>query len=629
MAEKLFASFPPVSTQEWEDVIKRDLKGAVYEKKLIWHSPEGFNVLPYYRAEDLTDLPYLDSEPGQFPFLRGNSARQSWLIRQNICAFKEKEWSAANQKAREALRGGATSLGFYINGETAFSPELIAILLQDIDLWKTEINFTNCGSSTPGLIKAFIKYAEGQGYDTKRLSASFDFDPLRKLNATARFDTPHPELAVREVYDAARDCPLLRCIGVSGLTLQNAGAGIVQELACSLAMAAEYMDMLTRGNDTDLNRAAKAIKFNLGVGSNYFMEIAKFRAGRVLWASICKTWGVTDPEAQKMMVHAVTSERNQTVYDRYVNMLRGTTETMSAALGGVHSIEITPFDKALDRSTAFGDRMARNTQIILKEEAYFDRVSDPAGGSYYVEKLTASIAKAAWESFREIEKEKGYIHAFMQNKIQEAIENSAHTTAKNLSTRRQVLVGTNQYPDFKEKADPEYKASLSAAPNQETDTAPEGPRPLRPVRFALPFEKLRSAVEQSGKTPKAFMLTFGNLSMCRARSQFASNFFAVAGIEIIDNNCFANLEEGVKAALLSKADICVACSSDEEYAEALPQIAKLIARDKTDDIRPLLIVAGEPPCKQELIEQGITRFISIRSNVLETLSQYLKALGIF
>jgi methylmalonyl-CoA mutase len=352
------------------------------------------------------------------------------------------------------------------------------------------------------------------------------------------------------------------------------------------------------------------------------MEIAKFRAARMLWAYTVKAYEGTTECAQKMYIHAKTSAWLQTIYDPYVNMLRGTTESMSATIAGVDSLEVLPFDKAFEQPTEFSNRIAHNVQIILKEESYFDKVADPAAGSYYVEKLTSLIADEAWKLFKIIEEKGGYVEAFKSGFIQEQINASAQKHNTNIETRREIILGTNQYPNFNESLSPELRENIGKYCTCDCNVENRIAEPVKIYRAAEAFETMRMKTENSGKQPKAFMLTFGNLAMCRARAQFSSNFFACAGIKVIDNNRFADIEEGTKAALESNAEIVVACSSDEEYAEAVPQIAKLLAN------RCILVVAGAPACENELREKGITHFISVRNNVLETLKQYQKELEI-
>ena len=343
--------------------------------------------------------------------------------------------------------------------------------------------------------------------------------------------------------------------------------------------------------------------------------MAKFRAARMLWANIVNGYKPECHCSEKMFTHAVTSSWNQTVYDPYVNMLRGTTEAMSATIAGVHSLEVLPFNHSYEAGDEFSKRIARNVELLLKHESHFDQVVDPAGGSYYIENLTQSIAEEAWKLFLEIEDKGGYTAAYEAGFVAEKVKASAALKDKNIATRRQVLLGANQYPNFTEVAG---ESLCSCAVNR---VEGEG-NVLVPYRGAMAFEAMRLGVDRSGKEPKAFMLTCGNLAMARARAQFSWNFFACAGIKVQDNTFFKSVEEGVQAALAAAADIVVVCASDDDYAEVAPKVKELL------DGKAILVVAGAPACTPELEAQGITNFINVKSNVLETLKFYLKEMGI-
>lgn len=616
MAEKLFAEFPPVSTKEWEEVITKDLKGADYQKKLIWKTGEGFDVRPYYRAEDLEGIKHLGTLPGEFPFVRGTKEDNNWLVRQDFCVCEG--YDKANAHALDALNKGANSIGFRLTGE--ISDAEMATLLNGIELTAAEINFTYLCTEAPKTIKSFIAYVESKGYNKDEIRASFDFDPLRTLNTKGYFCCDNVFEIAAECVRLVADYKRIRVIGVRPYTFNDAGASITQELGFGLAMGVEYMDRLT---DLGLSaeEVAKRIKFNFAVSSNYFMEIAKFRAARMLWANIVKDYGVECGCALKMKIHAITSAWNQTIYDAYVNMLRDTTEAMSAALAGVDSLEVLPFDHAFAKPGEFGNRIARNVQNLLKEESHFDKVIDPAAGSYYIENLTASIANVAWDIFKKTIEMGGYVEAFKAGHVQSEIKATSAALDKKFETRRQTILGTNQYPNFLEKASDEITLEMVKRGAVKPEIKKEQiAQPLEAYRAAQPFEELRFSTDRSGKQPMAFMLTFGNLAMCRARAQFSCNFFAVAGFKVVDNNRFASIEEGVAAAIEAKADIVVACSSDEEYAEAVPQIA-----EKLGDKAMLVVAGGE---NEELIAKGITNFINVKCNVLETLKQYQAKMGI-
>ncbi len=609
--ERLFDQFPPVTTEEWEAVINADLKGADYQKKLVWRTAEGFNVRPYYRAEDLAGLKFLGAVAGQFPFVRGIKNGNGWRIYQQICVADPAE---ANRTALKAIEGGAESLGFYLeNNLTTADTET---LLKGLDPTVTELVF-NYSTGLRSAVDRVMTWAAR--FDKEHVRICFCIDPLlQHLSLRGAFvcaeqgqECFRTLAAFIRKYEEFKH---VRFVGVEGRLFGDSGSTIVEELGFTLAAGHEYLaNLIEQGIDP--SRAARSIRFSVSITSNYFMEIAKLRAARMLWANIVKAY---DPEyrcAEKMFIHAVTSAWNQTVYDSYVNMLRGTTEAMSAAIGGIHSMQVLPFDLPYERPDEMADRIARNVQLLLKNESHFDNVTDPAGGSYYIENLTESIAEEAWKLFKEVEAAGGYIKAFESGMITDRVKASADKKNKEVATRRITLLGTNQYPNFGEKA---AKVPEKCACKAEESSLPH----LTPYRGAEAFERMREKLDLGKKAPSAFMLTCGSLAMARARAQFSCNFFACAGIHVIDNTFFHSVEEGAKAALESKAEIVVVCSSDDDYPTVVPQVAKIIG-DKA-----ITVVAGAPACADELKAQGITHFISIRDNVLDTLQAYLQELGI-
>lgn len=611
--EKLFAEFPPVSTEAWEAAIAVDLKGADYERKLVWRTNEGFNVRPYYRAENLEGLETLNAAAGEFPYLRGVSGDNNWLTHQTIEVAAPAE---ANATALQMLNAGVDSLGFEIKDEN-FSEADLDVLLKDIYMPAVDLTFS--GKKMPHVAALVLAKAEKEGVSKDDTRVNFCIDPIvkhlsmkgdwcEKCGGTKCFDK------IADLVAKTKEYKNVRVVTVSGNVFSDSGSTIVEELGFSLAVAHEYLVRMMEHGLT-IDEAARKLRFSFAVTSNYFMEMAKLRAARLLWANIVKAYGPEKPCSCKMFVHARTSAWNQTVYDPYVNMLRGTTEAMSAAIAGVHSLEVLPFDHSYEAPSEFSYRIARNESLLLKHESHFDQVIDPAGGSYYIENLTKSIADEAWKLFLEVEEKGGYVEAFKAGFIVERVKASAAAKDKAVATRRQTILGSNQYPNFTEVAD---KALCAEVVERKSD---EG-NVLVPYRGAMAFEQMRLHVDRSGKEPKAFMLTCGSLAMARARAQFSCNFFACAGIRVIDNTFFKSLEDGVKAALESKAEIVVVCSSDDDYAEVAPKIKEMLG-DKA-----ILVVAGAPACMEELQSKGINNFISVKSNVLETLKGYLKQMGI-
>jgi len=613
--ERLLSEFPAISTQEWKDKIVADLKGADFDKRLVWRTNEGFNVNPYYRREDLEGLSTPNVMPGEYPYVRSTRMDNEWLIRQDIHVIDPKE---ANAKALDILNKGVTSLGFKLSRDQV-NKETLAILLKDIMPEAIELNFTCCISVASKLAGALAEYLTGAGANVKECKGSINFDPFKK-QLVKGISNPQWVAMCTDVLEAIRPLPGFRVLTVNALNISNAGAYIYQELGYALAWGAELLDKLGDAGYS-IEELTSRIKFVFGVGSNYFMELAKFRAARWLWAEIVGAYGDQyKGEAAKIHMHAVTSTWNKTIYDAHVNLLRTQTEAMSATLGGVDSLTVQPFDVTYQESDNFSERIARNQQLLLKEESHFDKVIDPAAGSYYLEHLTNAIAGEAWKLFLAVEEEGGFAAAAEAGAVQKAVNASNTKRHAAVAARKEIFLGTNQFPNFTEtasqKVHAEEKGGHSCGCGTPTIEA------LCFDRGASEFEDLRLSTERSGKEVKVFMLTIGNLAMRLARSQFSSNFFACAGYKIQDNLGFATVQEGVDAGLAAGASIIVLCSSDDEYAEFAPEAYKYLAG------RAEFVVAGAPACMEDLKAVGIENYINVKSNVLETLRQFNQKLGI-
>ena len=612
----MLAEFPAISAKTWKEKIVADLKGADFDKKLVWRTSEGFNVQPYYRQEDLKGLKTTVSAPGQFPYVRGTKTTNEWAIRQNICATKNAR--KANAKALDVLSKGVNSLGFCLNAEK-LSYRYIKTLLEGIKLDEVAINFNVCACKAPELANILVRLVGRSGYDFKAVAGSINVDPIKNMLLKGKPLTKE-QVAEKIVatVKAAKTLVNYRVVGVNSVALNNSGAYCAQELAYALAWGAEYMTMMTEAGLPNY-LAARSIRFNMGIGGNYFMELAKFRAARLLWAKIVEAYKAPVftaalKEAAKMNVCAETSRFNMTIFDAYVNMLRTQTETMSAALAGVDEIVVTPFDATYEEPTEFAERIARNQQLLLKEESHFDKVVDPAAGSYYIENLTNSIAEEAWKQFLAIQEEGGMYELVAAGKVQEAMAATLKARLSDVAKRKEVILGSNQFPNFTEKAGKKIKevacGCCCAKPENAIATLPV-------ARAAEEFEALRLETEAAKKQPVAFMLTIGNLAMRIARAQFSCNFFACAGYKVIDNNGFKSVAEGIKAARKAKADIIVLCSSDDEYAVYAPQ-----AWLQLEGAKEVFVVAGAPACTEDLQKLGIENFINVRVNVLETLKKF-------
>jgi methylmalonyl-CoA mutase len=616
--EKLFDQFPPVTTEEWMDKINTDLKGADFNKKLVWKTDEGFDVNPFYRMKDIDNLMYINTLPGIFPYVRGTKVENNnWLIRQNI---EVTNYSTANRKALTILMKGIDSLGFIIADPESINEKNFDLLLERIFLGGVEINFLSNGKAKE-IIELIINYVKKSRSDPEELRGAIEVDPLSRLMVNGTLCIP-PEQGfdyLASVVKSSAFLPHFRTININASNFNNSGADIVQELAFAVSMGSEYLAQLTQ-RGIRCTTAASKIRFSFGTGSKYFPEIAKLRAARLLWSVVTNGFNSGNCENIKMDIHSVTSKWNKTIYDPYVNLLRTQTEAMSAILGGTDSLTVEPFDIVFRNPDEFSERIARNQQLILKEEAYFDKVADPAAGSYYIENLTSLIAENAWKVFLEIEDKGGFLSCLTSGFIQKKLSESGTKKQKDIAARKTFLLGTNHFPNTNEKLSDTVDLNKVLMGNPvATDLQIE---PINLFRGSQQFDKIRIAVDKADKRPSVFILPIGNPSMSKVRSQFSANFFGCAGYQIIDNPGFKNAKEAISKAIRSKAEIVVICSSDEEYPAFAPEIFTGL-RDKA-----IIVITGNPPCVEELKSKGLENFIHAKSNVIESLTEFNKKLGI-
>lgn len=437
--KKLFEEFPPITTQEWMDRITADLKGADFNKRFVWKTGEGFDVMPFYRREDLEALNYVNALiplylrkdiTDEVRDIGVNNISNSWLIRQNI---KVTDYSAANIKARSILMKGIDSLGFIIEDPESINEKNFRSLLDGINPEGSEINFLSNGRAKE-IISLLLRISVENGINKPAIRGAVEADPLGKLMLNGTLCIP-VEAGFDYLASLTKDAasfPNYRNIQVNGSNFTNSGSGAAQELAFSISMAVEYLSQLTvRGISAE--ESASKMRFSFGIGTNYFMEIAKLRAARILWALIADAYNSADKNSFRMEIHSVTKVWKDTVSDPFINMLRTQTEAMSAVLGGTDSLTVNPFDIVNNIPDEFSERIARNQQLILKEEAWFDKVADPSAGSYYIENLTKLIAEYSWKLFLEIENNGGFLSALSSGFVMEKIAGtSAEEIKRNL-----------------------------------------------------------------------------------------------------------------------------------------------------------------------------------------------------
>lgn len=593
MAARLLEEFPPVSTGQWKEAIARDLKGADYEKKLIWRTEDGISVKPFYGSEDLEGLTDMDSLPGEFPYVRGTRSSNAWRIRERIEAA---DLRTANEIARKAAGAGAEEIAFVLHKVPFESAADLLMLMESLEC---PVHF-EAGLSGLTVLHLLAEMATSP----RKFQGSLDYDP--HMDGIAPTEVEGMLELVRRLITHA---PGFRPLAVNAYRFHDAGATTVQELGYALAAGADYVGGLAaRGFSVD--DAARSLGFSYGAGSNFFFEIAKLRAARMLWAQAVQSFGPSKTDSAKAAIHVRGSRWNKTVYDPHVNILRGTTEAMSAAMGGCDSLEVPPFDVCYGYPDDFSRRLARNTQIILKREAWLDRSIDPAGGSYYVEALTDSLAREAWKLMQEVEKAGGFHKAWEAGSIRAQIEASRKAKENAVATRRRTIVGTNQYPNQQERM---------------LDRIERRPEDEVTPRAAGVFERIRLRTERhaarTGRVPVFLLAEIGDLKMRNARSGFTANFLGCAGFRT-EAVQFADAASAGSDAAKRKPDAIVLCSSDEEYPSLLPAVAKGAGGIP-------VIIAGYPKDRvDELRLAGAADFIHIRSNAAEVLAAWQARLGI-
>ncbi len=595
--ERLFAEFPEISSQEWKDKIIADLKGADFDKKLVWRTEEGFTVQPYYRAEDLQE--------NNIASLR-EQADQSWKIRQEYLVSTD--YIRTNQQLKSDSSKGVQAFGLDLGQVKNISSKDLEQLLDGLDYNEKEFHFHNAANAEE-LVDVLHSWLKDKGVDKNLLKGSLGIDFLGQMIRTGKnSDQAHKEL-ISVFPDACAALPAMKIISVDAGLFQDGGSSLSQELGFGLSMVNEYLDLLT-GSGTDINTACKKIGFSFVTGPDYFLEIAKLRAARILWKSILSAWGAD--EEIPMHIHTRSASWNMTLYDPYVNMLRSTTESMSAILGGSDSISVLPFDAPFRETGEFSNRIARNTQIVLREEAAFQKVADPAAGSYYIEELTEQIAAQAWKHMQECEAAGGFIESVKSNKIQEQVSGSAARKKSLAASGRMSILGVNKYPNINEMA------VAQGVLVQETNISKSEFEAIPAFRISSEFEALRLKTEQLEKRPKVFLFKTGDPAWRTARAMFSGNFFGVAGFEIIDPAGFENIQAGIDQVKKIQPDIVVLCSSDDTYADLGPEVKKAL------DPSCRLVIAGYPADALEALKAaGIEDFIHVKSGLLEVLKGFV------
>jgi methylmalonyl-CoA mutase len=684
---------------QWRQTVEAELKGVRFDKKLVTRTFEGIALQPLYTRADLAGVPHLTARPGEAPYGRGfrnlGYKEDSWECCQEIvaCAI-----AGFNSALRADLMAGQNSVAIVpdvaaragcdpdeapagsvgTNGLSLTDGRDFAEALDAVDLLAVPVHL-RAGADALPLAALYLAFARQRGVEIKVLSGSLTADPLGEWLETGNLPT-----SLGSLYDslagwtnwAKSHAPQLRTIGVNASAWSEAGGSATQELAFALAAGVEYLrELQNRGIDPAVTAAR--LRFSFAIGPQFFTEVAKFRAFRLLWSRAVCAFGAKVEASAKSAVHARTGRWNKTVYDAPVNMLRVTTEALSAVLGGCDSLHIGPYDEAAGTTDDFSRRIARNVHALLAEEFHFTATADPAGGSWYVEKLTDELARQAWTLFQETEKEGGLAAALRRGIPQQLVAATAGEKDDAIAQRRAGLVGANLFPHLTgeplvpKAADPsfqakraeaikarrgaapktsraaswsgQFKAALAAAVDGATvgqlarfgrDSAAPAEQTIQPVvprRAAAGFEELRRASDafpqRTGARPKVFLAKIGPVQQHKPRADFSAGFFAVGGFETIGREAFETAEAAAKAAVESGASVAVLCSTDETYAALVPVFAREVKAGRPRMMVVLAGMPGDPAVVDQFRAAGIDEFIHVRASVPDVLARVLKQIG--
>lgn len=622
----LTREFPPPSYADWKKAVEESLKGADFDKVMHTKTYEGITLKPIYRREDLEALGFLSNLPGQAPYLRGSDPRrflsEGWLIAQN---HAESDPKGLNAVLLKELQAGLNAVNITLfnqdsgNGVAIDSLGTLRAVLNSIDL-KAAPLFMQLDIKQGGMLKLIGEYAAETGLNLAELELGVGFDPTGEFARKGYLEFPLEEIwqkmlaYVRWALDKA---PAARVISIDATVYENAGASAVQELAFALSTAIGYLQGLGQSG-MDAGELAKLFQVKLSLGSNFFMGIAKIRAFRLLWAEMIKAFG-GGGNAQKIWIHGRTARFNKSLYDVYVNLLRTSTEAFAGVIGGVDSLEVDCFDALINEPDEFSRRIARNQQLILKEEAHFDKVADPAGGCYYIESLTGELANKAWALMQEIEGLGGMVRALRNGHIHEMTARVADSRIDAVHRRKDVFVGVNMFANPDEQLDVRIQVPVADVA-QKAVTLDCGPLPR--IRAVGKLEQLRTAVSRSAANTKIMLLNMGSLAEYKARADFAQGFFQPGGFEVVYPDGFASPQEAAAAAKASGAGAICICSTDDNYRTLVPQLCELLPKRT-------LILAGYPADMVETYRQnGIDAFIHIRADLYATLRELAVRMGV-
>lgn len=690
--------FPPVDYQTWRESVEADLRGVPFERKLVSHTYEGIDIQPVYTLADQLAGYDPTGFPGADPMVRGTKPLGHVLsgvdIRQE---HTHPDLKVSNELILGDLQGGVTSLQLRLDRATRVGHGLTdsaamsmvgddGLMVYNVTDFETLLNGVQLdlvdlaidgGAAFIPAAAAMVGLWQHNDIAPEKARGAFNADPLKTLASEGQLPVS-AEASLSQMAALAKwthtAMPKVTSVAVDTSPYHDSGATAAEDIAFSAATGLQYLRSMTDAG-MSIDDAAKQMLFRVSLGTHHFLAIAKLRAMRQVWARVMQASGGT---ARSMKVHARTGNRVMTQRDPYVNLLRNSVSVFAALTGGVDAITSLPFDHAAGLPDTFSRRIARNTVLILQEESHLHRVMDPAGGSWFLEKLTRDMAEKAWDIFQQIESAGGMLAALTSGWVAEQIDSAYAPRAKDIAKRKEGITGVSEFPNLREddvshpppdlealrSAAQQFNAkpaetvtetaqsqSSSAEPLQVDDDlipkciglAESGAtigsigkamgfepgattiRPIEPRAFAQPFEELRDAsdawMKTHGQRPQIFSANIGPVAHFNARASYAKNFFEAGGFEMLENEGFPDASAAAAAFAQSGTDTAVICSSDKIYADQAAAVASALksAGAKT------VILAGHPgENEQAWTAAGVDEFIYIKCDVLGTLRKLLK-----
>jgi methylmalonyl-CoA mutase len=635
----LAGEFPPSTRDEWRQGVDKVLakgKGDLsqeelarrFDRELVTRLYDGFDVAPLYTA---ADVPHDGAEglPGLPPFLRsatllGGSA-VGWDIRQAV-DIDPSDPVRAGATVLEQLERGASSLILRAPWNAPGTPAKRDVATLDavlegvyLDLIAVSLD-ASLGPEAP---EALLGLWEARGVEGSEARGVLGLDPLG--DHASQGGATDLEAAQRTMVATATRChqnyPHVRAVVVDVTRYHEAGCSDSEELACAIATGVAYLRHLTDAG-LSLDAAFGQIEFRFAATADQFSTIAKLRAARLLWSRVAQACGDEAVGAQRQ--HAVTSRAMLSRYDPWVNLLRGTIACFGAGVGGADAVTVEPYDLLVEPGivSELGRRMARNTQIILLEESHTAKVIDPAGGSWYVETLTQSIARESWSFFRAIESAGGMAAALESGLVTDRIEQTWKRRLANLARRKDTITGVSDFPNAHEEIP-------ALPPNAASPSAPPGGLPRR--RYAAPFEELRQRVDaharRTGARPTIALVTIGSAADYTARATYAKSFFETAGFATETLDADDGLDERLASPILDGTTVACLCSSDARYVELGPTVVQRL-RQGSAPLDRLYVAGRQTDDLAPLADAGADEFIGVGCDALASLRGALAVLGV-